>query len=335
MGAEREEIKKRQLAELDKIYDPELHTKLPLTQGLYTLVDKGSPAEEYKWCAQLCTGFKYFRALRVKGRNCLIYLHRFLTNCPKGKMVDHINHNPLDNRMCNLRICTNAENLRNKKSYKNSSSKYKGVSWYKRGSKWAAQIRLNNKKKFLGYFTSEEEAARAYDKAAKEMHGEFAYLNFPKEKANFDFQEQIKVGDQGEKMFQELWHEKIKLHPGRDGDFISELGVKYELKTDTYPLIKTPNFFIERYSDGSRKTPGGPWQAVEHGCGKFLYLYKNDKILFEFSELAKLCEYLDQYLENKSYIQIKNKGWTTIGYKVPREDLKQFWRKHVLAKLTG
>lgn len=92
---------------------------------------------------------------------------------------DHINHNGLDNRKANLRPATRAQNSYNRKKYANNSySKYKGVSFKKKGQKWSAQISINNKMKFLGYFHREKDAAKAYDAAARKLHGEFASLNF-------------------------------------------------------------------------------------------------------------------------------------------------------------
>ena len=86
----------------------------------------------------------------------------------------------MDNRRVNLRAATRAQNVRNRKKYtKSGSSKYKGVSWKKDNGKWSARIGLNNKSIFLGNFEKELDAAKAYDKAAKKYHGEFACLNFP------------------------------------------------------------------------------------------------------------------------------------------------------------
>lgn len=102
------------------------------------------------------------------------YLHRYITQCPKGKYVDHIDGNRLNNVRTNLRICTNAENIRNRKAVK---GKYKGVHFSKKLNKWVAQITTNYKCKHLGCFGSEKEAALAYNEAAIELHGEFAYLN--------------------------------------------------------------------------------------------------------------------------------------------------------------
>ena len=107
-----------------------------------------------------------------------VMLHRYLMDCPKGLCVDHINLDTLDNRKENLRICTHSENNRNKKPY-GSTSKYKGVR--KAGKKFRACIEQKNKGKrtrySLGTFDTEVEAAAAYNAKAKELFGEFAYLN--------------------------------------------------------------------------------------------------------------------------------------------------------------
>jgi len=101
---------------------------------------------------------------------------------PTHLVVDHIDRDGLNNRKSNLRLCTNAENIRNAGKRGKGFSKYKGVSRHTRGKKWTAVIQLNKKTYFLGYFENEIDAARAYDKKAKELHGQFACLNFPPEK---------------------------------------------------------------------------------------------------------------------------------------------------------
>tara|TARA_R110000824_G_scaffold396554_1_gene598108 strand:- start:1212 stop:1535 length:324 start_codon:yes stop_codon:yes gene_type:complete len=105
-------------------------------------------------------------------------MQRFIMDAPKGMQVDHINRNPLDNRKSNLRICTNAENSYNTGPQKNNTSGYKGVSWRKDAKKWTAYIG-HAPKSHLGYFDTPEEAAKARDAKAKELHGEYAHLNFP------------------------------------------------------------------------------------------------------------------------------------------------------------
>jgi hypothetical protein len=91
--------------------------------------------------------------------------------------VDHKDRNPLNNCRINLRICIASQNLCNTTSAKNSTSKYLGVSWSSDSMKWMAQIVKNNKHFYLGRYKIEEDAALAYNKAAIEIHGEFANLN--------------------------------------------------------------------------------------------------------------------------------------------------------------
>ena len=112
----------------------------------------------------------------------MLLLHRLVLNAGRGTIVDHKNHNGLDNRKSNLRICTQQENCRNQRRRKNNTSGYKGVASVGRGSsKWRAYITEGNKQVRLGNFTTKEEAARAYDAKAIEIFGEYAYLNFPEE----------------------------------------------------------------------------------------------------------------------------------------------------------
>jgi len=107
-----------------------------------------------------------------------IKLHRFILNCPEGLEVDHIDGNTLNNCRDNLRICTQMENSRNrKKSIKSKSSKYKGVYFHKVTNKYLASIKFNKVSKHLGLYKNQEDAAEAYNKAAKIYHGEFAKLN--------------------------------------------------------------------------------------------------------------------------------------------------------------
>jgi hypothetical protein len=90
--------------------------------------------------------------------------------------IDHINGEPTDNRIANLREATRSQNQANSRIRKDNSSGSKGVIWERRRQKWEAQIRVNGKRRHLGYFTCKEEAARAYAAAAKQAFGEFARL---------------------------------------------------------------------------------------------------------------------------------------------------------------
>ena len=95
-------------------------------------------------------------------------------NAPKGMVVDHINHNGLDNRKSNLRICTNQENICNCEIPKNNKSGCKGVYWAKDKNKWTVQVTINNKTIYIGRYTNLEEAIEARKEASKKYYNEFA-----------------------------------------------------------------------------------------------------------------------------------------------------------------
>ncbi|MHC4722148.1 MAG: HNH endonuclease [Planctomycetota bacterium] len=151
---------------------------IPLTRGKFAIVD----AEDFEWLNRykwntLKGGRTYYARSWENGKT--IRMHRLITNAPKGLVVDHINHNGMDNRKQNLRLCTRLQNARNRRSCRGSSSKYKGVSKEKKENVFIACIRCKGKLYYLGRFKSEIAAAKTYDKKAKELFGEFAFLNFP------------------------------------------------------------------------------------------------------------------------------------------------------------
>lgn len=111
-----------------------------------------------------------------------ILLSREILKAPKGMTVDHINHNTLDNRRGNLRLATGSQNNGNMRVRSGSQTGYKGVHKAKKKNRYIAHIGRDGKRAvYLGCFTSAEDAARAYDKAAFEQWGEFAHLNFPRD----------------------------------------------------------------------------------------------------------------------------------------------------------
>jgi len=115
------------------------------------------------------------------GKNKIFRVHRLIMGALKGQEVDHINRIRTDNRRENLRICTVAENRRNSGHRKHNTSGYRGVNYFtneqKRQKRWNAYIRIDGKRKNLGYFHTAIEAARKYDEMAKIHYGEFAVLN--------------------------------------------------------------------------------------------------------------------------------------------------------------
>jgi len=106
-----------------------------------------------------------------------IYMHRIILNPPSGMETDHINGNGLDNRRCNLRICTTSQNLANSRKRKGTTSQYKGVSWSQKNQCWIAAITVHGQHEYLGCFDSEEEAAIAYNYAARKLYDDYALLN--------------------------------------------------------------------------------------------------------------------------------------------------------------
>jgi hypothetical protein len=150
---------------------------IPLTQGESTSVDDGDFKEigKYKWSTLKLKHTCYARGW-VDGK--VVYMHRMLMGNPKGLDVDHINGNGLDNRRCNLRVCNRSQNSMNNHK-RTGTSKYKGVSWYKRGGKWHSQIMIDGIQKHIAYFDDEIEAAKSYDIHALELFKEYACLNFP------------------------------------------------------------------------------------------------------------------------------------------------------------
>ena len=107
-----------------------------------------------------------------------IKMHRAILNAPPGMFCDHKNHNPLDNRRCNLRTCTPLQNACNQLPRPGGTSRYKGVFWQKQRRKWVARIKHRGRTFHLGYCNYEADAAIAYDDKAIELFGEVACFNF-------------------------------------------------------------------------------------------------------------------------------------------------------------
>lgn len=150
-----------------------------LTQGKVAIVDD----EDYEWLNQWKwqlrkhgpTGStKKLYAGRTKHG---ILMHRIIVNALANLEVDHRDGNGLNNQKYNLRICTHEQNMWNRRPV-GGISQYIGVTWHIQRHKWQTRIRINGKQTHLGLFANELEAARAYDEAARRLHGQFARLNF-------------------------------------------------------------------------------------------------------------------------------------------------------------
>ncbi len=155
---------------------------IPLTQGQFAIVDAGDFdwLSQWKWHADWNPRKKQWSArtnvTEADGRQRGIRMHRMIMG-DAVRMVDHIDGNTLNNCRSNLRACTPITNGRNRSKVAPSSSRFKGVSWNRRQGYWGAYIRIDKQLKYLGCFSKEVDAARAYNDAATRHFGPFARLN--------------------------------------------------------------------------------------------------------------------------------------------------------------
>jgi hypothetical protein len=151
---------------------------IPLTQGKFAIVDTADYEwlGKYHWNAMTSDNTTY--AFR-KENGKVIFMHREIMKPRKGQVVDHINHNGADNRRSNMRNCSKRENACNGRARRNSSSQYRGVC--RHGNGWSAEVGYLRAHVHVGSYAEEIEAARARDRMAIQLHGQYAYLNFPEE----------------------------------------------------------------------------------------------------------------------------------------------------------
>lgn len=150
---------------------------IPLSRNQIALIDKEDlkKIKDYGWYARFDRIGKTFYAItRTHGTN--IIMHRLILDADDSTVIDHADHNGLNNRKSNIRICTQSQNCMNKKTQSNNSSGYKGVSFHKRKNKYQATIMINRKQIYLGSFNTAIEASEVYQAAAKRLFGKF-YCN--------------------------------------------------------------------------------------------------------------------------------------------------------------
>lgn len=155
--------------------------EIKLTQGQVALVDD----EDYEWLSQYTWSAhwddklkKYYASTHVKtedGKFPTRKMHRLIMGNPKGKVVDHGDHDALNNQRYNLRVCTYSDNACNRKVQSNNTSGHAGVHFHTNTGKYQASITLRGKRFYLGLFSSYEEALSCRIAAESEMFGEFSY----------------------------------------------------------------------------------------------------------------------------------------------------------------
>ena len=154
---------------------------------LYALIDTEdvNRVKQFTWYANKDGNTYYVRSSigrKTTGFTSSLTLHRLVASFPDS-MIDHINMDGLDNRKLNLRECDYSQNRGNSRPTPNriSGNRYRGVGYVGSRNKFSANICIHGKPTFLGHYILEEDAARAYDKAAMEHFGEFATTNFKQE----------------------------------------------------------------------------------------------------------------------------------------------------------
>lgn len=152
---------------------------------LFAVIDEEDAdlVRHHRWCPKTGRNTIYAHtAITRDGVRTSITLHRFLIDAKPGEIVDHINHDGLDNRRSNIRVCTLDQNGANRRgAAKSNQCGYIGVYFHTRFNRYCASVSRKGKTIHVGYFDNALDAAHARDRVALEFYGEFATLNFPDE----------------------------------------------------------------------------------------------------------------------------------------------------------
>jgi hypothetical protein len=164
---------------------PDGAVRVPLTPGAFALIDAADADAVLRYSWHLHPAGYAARSRRAEDGPGprMIYMHRSLLNAPARMPVRHRpGFSRLDNRRATLQLARPSQSRAGHDLRRDNASGYRGVTWAKRG-RWQAQIQVDGTRRFLGYFTEKDDAARAYDTAAVEAFGDFAQRNLPPEES--------------------------------------------------------------------------------------------------------------------------------------------------------
>jgi hypothetical protein len=156
--------------------------QIALTQGQFAKVDDADYdfLNKYKWTLSRSyhggTSYAKKNITLVNGKQKCVQMHRMILATKSGLEIDHIDGDGLNNQRSNLRICTHADNMKNRGINKDNTSGFKGVYWNKEKKKWRAYISCDKKWIYLGSFSKKEDAYKSYCDACIKYHGEFSKL---------------------------------------------------------------------------------------------------------------------------------------------------------------
>lgn len=143
--------------------------------------------------------------------------------------------------------------------------------------------------------------------------------------------QQLKIGEVGAQLFHKAHPFLIKTD-GRKGDFINpSTGLLIELKSDSY--FNSKNFFMEFKSNLETGKAGGPWQAKEHGCDYFVYMFVPERTVYWF-KVDELISWLEGHAKDYAVRLVQNKGWAASGYLVPRLSIESLIIKREILEVS-